>query len=57
MIYFCGNDVIPTDVFRVVEGIVFFPSVFWVFPGYMDDEKFLCEFRDKVGFKKYVDMC
>ena len=40
MTYFCGNDVVPTDVFRVIEGIVFFPSVFWCSPGYMDDRKF-----------------
>jgi hypothetical protein len=40
LVYFCGNDVVPTDVSRVVETVVFFPSVFWVFPGYMDDGKF-----------------
>ena len=40
MIYFCGNDVVPTDVFRVVDGVKVFPSVFWGVPGYMDDERF-----------------
>jgi hypothetical protein len=40
MKYFCGNDVVPTDAFRVIEGIVLFSSVFWVLPGYMDDRKF-----------------
>lgn len=40
MVYFCGSDVVPTDAFRTVEGVELFPSVFWVFPGYMDDSKF-----------------
>jgi hypothetical protein len=40
MVYFCGNDVVPTDAIRVVESVVFFPSAFWVFPGYMNDQKF-----------------
>ena len=41
--YFCGNDVVPTDASKIVNGIVFFPSVFWVGPGYMDDSKFSVE--------------
>jgi hypothetical protein len=38
--YFCGSDVVPTDAFRDVEGVSLFPSVFWVWPGYMEDGKF-----------------
>jgi hypothetical protein len=41
--YFCGNDVVPTDMPKIVNDIVFFPSVFWVLPGYMNDVKFTVE--------------
>jgi hypothetical protein len=40
LLYFCGNDVVPADAFQTVDDIELFPSVFWVFPGYMDDSRF-----------------
>jgi hypothetical protein len=38
--YFAGNNVNPTDKRKIIDGVVVFPSVFWVSPGYMNDQKF-----------------
>ncbi|MEM2202652.1 MAG: hypothetical protein QW595_03360 [Candidatus Bathyarchaeia archaeon] len=44
-LYFAGNDVNPTDEFKVLDGIVVFPSAFWIAPGYMDDRKFTIDWQ------------
>jgi hypothetical protein len=40
LLYFAGNDVVPTDTLKIINDVVVFPSAFWVAPGYMDDKKF-----------------
>jgi len=38
--YFSGNGSNPEDEWSVVEGVVYFPSVYWIQTGYMDDTKY-----------------
>ncbi|MEM2122630.1 MAG: hypothetical protein QXE79_03235 [Candidatus Bathyarchaeia archaeon] len=34
--YFSGNGVNPDQPHRIVDGVIYFPSAFWMYPGYMD---------------------
>lgn len=45
--YFAGNDVNPVDKIKIIDGVVVFPSAFWVSPGYMNDQKFTVDWLIK----------
>jgi hypothetical protein len=38
--YFSGNGTDPDEPWRIVDGLIYFPSAFWIFPGYMNDSKY-----------------
>jgi hypothetical protein len=41
--YFSGNGVNPEQSYEIVDGVLYFPSAFWMFPGYMDDNRYTLE--------------
>lgn len=45
--YFSGNGVNPEEACRMVDGVIYFPSAFWNFPGYMDDAKYTLEWMKR----------
>lgn len=38
--YFSGNGTNPEEPWKIVGGVVYFPSAFWIQTGYMDDTKY-----------------
>ena len=41
--YFCGNGTNPEEEWKVIDGVLYFPNVFWIQTGYMDDKKYTLE--------------
>jgi hypothetical protein len=52
--YFSGNGVNPEEPSRIVDGVIYFPSVFWNFPGYMDDARYTLEWLKRNHKDKHI---
>jgi hypothetical protein len=52
--YFCGNGTNPEEEWKVTDGVLYFPSVFWIQTGYMNDEKYTLEWLIEAQRKRDI---